>query len=180
MSQTTQISPSAENTSAEAAPSLLWQVHLARRNPQRLPVLVLILLLGSSCIWMMFHQALPVLAAVLLLLGASTDFLFPLRYRITAEGVYADSLTSRMHLPWKEARRSLLERGAVTLTPLAVPSRLDAFRGITLRFARKGEQGDRASVLEAIRQYAPAVLPVPTEDEAAPPTAVTATLETER
>jgi hypothetical protein len=119
----------------------------------------MVLFLGAGCVWMMFHQILPVLAALALLLGSCTDFLFPIRYRLDAEGLWADGLTSRMHLDWKEARRCVLEPRAVTVTPLPTPSRLDAFRGVTLRFAPIGEPGDRASVLAALRSYIPTLLP---------------------
>ena len=159
MSQTTQIAPSTENSLPETAPALVWRVHLARRTPRRLPGVVLAVLLGAGCVWMIFHQVPPVLAAVALLLGACSDFLFPIRYRLTAEGLWAEGLTSRMHLRWKEARRCVLEPRAVTVTPLPAPSRLDAFRGVTLRFAPRGEPGDRASVLEALGNYIPALLP---------------------
>ena len=166
MSQTTQTASLTENSVSEAAPALVWSVHLVRRAPQRLPVLGMVLFLGAGCVWLMFRQILPVLAAVALLLGACTDFLFPIRYRLDAEGLWADGLTSRMHMRWKEARRYVLEPRAVTLTPLPAPSRLDAFRGVTLRFAPTGQPGDRASVLEALRTYVPTLLPMPDAIEA--------------
>ena len=168
MSQTTQIAPFTEDSLAETASTLVWSVHLVRRAPHRLPGLVMVLFLGASCVWMMFGQLLPVLAALALLLGACSDFLFPIRYRLTAEGLWADGLTSRMHLRWKEARRCVLETRAVTVTPLPAPSRLDAFRGVTLRFAPRGEPGDRASVLEALRNYIPTLLPASEAPENSP------------
>ncbi len=160
MSQTTQTAPTTENILVADAPVLVWSVHLARRAPRRLPTLALVVFLGAGCVWMMFQQILPVLAAIVLLLGACSDFLFPIRYRLNAEGLWADGLTSRMHLRWKEARRCVLEPRAVTVTPLPAPSRLDAFRGVTLRFAPLGEPGDRASVLAALHDYIPALLPL--------------------
>jgi len=169
MSQTTQTAPLTENTVPETAPALEWSVHLVRCAPQRLPVMGMVLFLGAGCVWLMFQQILPVLAAVALLLGACTDFLFPIHYRLNAEGLWADGLTSRMQLRWKEARRCVLEPRAVTVTPLPVPSRLDAFRGVTLRFAPNGQPGDRASVLEALRNYVPALLPAPDATEATDP-----------
>lgn len=159
MSQTTQSAPFTEDTLPETAPALVWSVHLVRRAPHRLPGVVMALFLGAGCVWMMFQQVLPVLAAIVLLLGACADFLFPIHYRLNAEGLWADGLTSRNHLRWKEARRCVLEPRAVTVTPLPAPSRLDAFRGVTLRFAPAGEPGDRASVLAALRSYVPALLP---------------------
>lgn len=147
---------------------LTWRVHLLRRYPQRLTGLLLILLIAALCVWLLFHNILPVLAALLLLIGTASDYLFPLSYRITAEGVYADGLTSRLVLRWKEARRGLLDNRSVTLTPLAAPSRLDEFRGVMLRFAPDGEPGDRASVLAAIAHYAPALLPIPEAAQTTP------------
>lgn len=161
MSQTTPIAPPTETPLPEDAPALEWTVHLVRRAPQRIPGLVMVVFLGAGCIWMIFQQILPVLAAVILLLGSCSDFLFPIRYRLNAEGLWADGLTSRMQLRWKEARRCIPEPRAIIVTPLPEPSRLDAFRGVTLRFAPAGEPGDRASVLAALRNYIPELLPAP-------------------
>ncbi|HLV78774.1 MAG TPA: hypothetical protein VKT32_00795 [Chthonomonadaceae bacterium] len=111
-----------------------------------------------ACVWMMFGALLPVLAAVLLLLGAAGEYLFPISYQITAEGVFANTFAGRNALPWKEARRCWRERGGLVVSPLAKPSRLDAFRGVQVRFASDGEPGDSASVLEVIRRCAPDLL----------------------
>ncbi len=48
---------------------------------------------------------------------------------------------------------------ALLLTSLPVPSRLDAFRGVLLRFAPEGQPGDYASVCAIVSHYAPHVLP---------------------
>lgn len=159
---------------SETAPALAWSVHLVRCAPHRLPTLVMVVFLGAGCIWMIFHQILPVLAAVALLLGSCSDFLFPIRYRLNAEGLWADGLTSRNQLRWKEARRCVLEPRAITVTPLPVPSRLDAFRGVTLRFAPSGETGDRASVLAALHGYVPALLSIQGAAEVSGPNAADA------
>lgn len=161
MSQTTQSPSPTENVLPETDPALTWTVHLVRRAPERVPVLAMVVALGAACVWMLFQQILPVLAAILLLLGSCSDFLFPIRYRLNAEGLWADGLTSRLHMTWKEARRCVLEPRAITVTPLPTPSRLDAFRGVTLRFAPLGEPGDRASVLDALRRYLPTLAPAP-------------------
>ncbi|HLK57724.1 MAG TPA: hypothetical protein VKU00_14255 [Chthonomonadaceae bacterium] len=144
---------------ADATPLLAWQVHLLRRYPQRLPILIVTLLLGAGCVWMVFHHPLPVLAAVLLLLGSVREYLFPVDYWITTQEASARGPGLRGTVLWKEVRRCLREKQAVTLTPLAKPSRLDAFRGVTLRFAPKGQPGDRASVLQVVARCAPELIP---------------------
>jgi hypothetical protein len=150
-----------EQEAPEQTVCLTWQVHLARRDPGRLPMLLLILGCAGVCVWFLFRAFPPALAAVLLLVGATRDYLFPVTYRIDAEGVFADAPASRLVLTWKETRRAVLERNHLILTPLERPSRLDAFRGILLRFAPDGEPGDRASVLAAVRHYAPNLTPNP-------------------
>lgn len=168
MSQTTQTDSFAENSGPETVPTLAWRVHLMRRAPDRLPVLMMVLFLGAGCVWLMFRQLLPVAAAMVLLVGSCSDFLFPIRYRLNAEGLRAEGLTFRMRMEWNEARRCVLEPRAVTVTPLPVPSRLDAFRGVTLRFAPSGQPGDRASVLAALRCYVPTLLPTTEATERTP------------
>lgn len=140
---------------ADEAPVLSWRVHLVRQEPRRLPALLAVLFVGVVCIWTIFGRPLPAMAAALLIIGAIGDFLFPVSYRITTRGVYADAPTSRMSLRWKEVRRCLPDPRGIVVSPLAVASRLDAFRGVTLRFAPHGSPGDRDSVLAAIAACAP-------------------------
>jgi hypothetical protein len=142
-------------TTPQAECLLAWRVHLLRREPHRLPGLLCVFFIAAVCVWLLFERPLPVLAALLLLIGATGEFLFPVTYRITEEGVYANTPTGRLALRWKETRRCLRHPFGVTLSPLPIPSRLDAFRGVTLRFALEGEPGDRESVLAAIARCMP-------------------------
>lgn len=135
-----------------------------RLRPERLPGVLLTLVAGAACVWLMFSALLPVAAAVLLLLGACADYLAPMRFEIGPDGVSARGAAGRFALAWSEARRVIVERDCVTITPLSRPSRLDAFRGVTLRFAPPGAPGDRDSVLAEIARRAPALA-----DALAPP-----------
>jgi hypothetical protein len=153
MSQTVTENPTTAPASAVPVETLLsWRIHLLRRDSSRLSVLGFVLLFAFITVWLMFHSLLPAVVAVLLLLGATSEYLFPVRYRITTEGVHADALTSRLALRWKDAKRCIPDPMGIIMTPLAAPSRLDAFRGVLLRFAPDGEPGDRASVLAAIER----------------------------
>src|SRR5262249_18463714 len=103
--ETGPIEVAASGTEPEAGCLLAWRVHLLRREPRRLPTLLAVFFLAIACVWLMFGQLLPVLAAVLLLLGATSEFLFPISYRLAAEGVAADSLTGHLALCWPAVRR---------------------------------------------------------------------------
>lgn len=145
-------------TPVESVPALTWRSHLLQREPGRLPILLLAFCVGALCVWLLFGRLLPVLAAVLLLVNATGEYLFPQRFRLNETGVYADAPTSCLALRWEDVRRCLPQRRGILLSPLPVASRLDAFRGIYLRFAPDGEPGDRASVLAVIAHYAPSCL----------------------
>lgn len=146
---------------SEVDSGLHWRIHLLRQKPDRLPALLMVLAIGATCVWLMFGALLPVLAAVALLTGSVSDYLFPISYRLTNQEVALESLTARIALPWKEVRRCRLHTHAILLTSLAAPSRLDAFRGIFLRFAPDGQPGDRQSVLTALTTFAPHLLLTP-------------------
>lgn len=141
------------DSDVDAQKLLTWRVHLVRREPHRLPALLFALALGAAFSWWIFGALPPVLAALLLLVQATADFLFPVTYRITALELHADGLLSRKRLRWQEARRCLPSGEGLLITPLATPSRLDAFRGVLVQFAPDGLPGDRASVLTEVRRH---------------------------
>ena len=143
----------------EVNSNLHWRIHLLLQKPDRLPALLMVLIIGAVCVWLMFGALLPVLAAVALLTGSVSDYLFPIAYRLNSQEIGLDSVTARIALPLKEVRRCRLYTHSILVTSLAVPSRLDAFRGILLRFAPDGQPGDRQSVLDALTTFAPHLLP---------------------
>lgn len=143
---------------------LHWRVHLLHSEPQRLSGILTVFAIGAICVWMMFTTLIPVLAALLLLTGSISDYLFPITYRLTDTEVGQESITSQITLPWDAIRRCVQKRHALLLTTLPAPSRLDAFRGILIRFAPDGQPGDRQSVLTTISTFAPHLLLLKTED----------------
>ncbi len=114
--------------------------------------------IGAACVWLMFGAWLPACAALLLLIGSVSEYLFPITYRLTPKGVTQESVTTRIALPWSVIRRCRVGRRGILLMSLAVPSRLDAFRGILLRYAPDGQTGNRADILALLAVYAPHLL----------------------
>ena len=131
---------------------LKWKVHLLKRKPERLAPLLLIFACAAFCVWLIFRNLIPALAALVLLLTSTCDFFLPVSYQLTEQGAQANGLLSRDFLAWKEVLRVLPLANGVVLSPLPAASRLDAFRGVTLRFASDGEPGDRESVRNALAE----------------------------
>lgn len=127
-------------------------MHLLKRRPERLCPLLLIFLSAGICVWAIFRNIIPALVSILLLVSATCDFLFPVTYELTEEGAHANGLLNRNFLAWKEILRVLPLADGVILSPLHTPSRLDSFRGVTLRFALDEAPGDKASVQKALSE----------------------------
>ncbi|HIE09063.1 MAG TPA: hypothetical protein EYP65_04365 [Armatimonadetes bacterium] len=108
-----------------------WRVHLASRNPKGLPLVALVMAL-SGLLGALKGWAYAVLGPVLVLLWVA-DYLFPVTYRLTDEGVEVRQLVLRAFLPWERVRRCVKTKGGLFLSPLPKPSRLDAYRGVFLR-----------------------------------------------
>lgn len=135
--------------------ALSWQVHLRKRQPSRLPILLLGIGFGGLGTWGIFHQPLPTLAVIALLTGAVSEYLLPITYRLDDVGVIGRYGWNRFVLRWSEIKRVVPLRGGVLLTPLSVASRLDSFRGVYIRFALREEAGNRTEVMAWIESHLP-------------------------
>ena len=98
-----------------------WRVQLWRHNPARLPILLAAIVLASLTVLVVFQSALLALATVLLLVGATSEYLFPVTYRVTSEGVFSNVLLNRLALKWNEMRRCASDGQGFLLTPLEFP-----------------------------------------------------------
>jgi hypothetical protein len=148
----------------ELSEPLCWRVHLARQHPEKLPAIVAIFVTAFAGVWFLFGNPIAAIVAVVLLLGATADFFLPVSYRLSSNGIAADSVTSHLRLEWPQVKRCLVSRDAVLLSPLSVASRLDNFRGIVLRYAPDGCPGDRESLFRSILAYRPDAAPQKSAD----------------
>jgi hypothetical protein len=113
----------------------------------------------ASVAWMLFHNLFFSFAAILMILSATSEYLFPCRFRLTNRTAHCRYGANRFEIEWKLVRRVLLYKEGVRLSPLPASSRLDSFRGVFLRFAQEGQPGDRESVLKAIKALRPSLEP---------------------
>jgi len=149
----------ADSTGGEAVEALAfvpnnrleWSVHLLKRNSGAIPLLAIAVLCAGLLVTLLFHSPIPGLVAMFLLIASVKEYLFPCRYVITDKGVEFYAVGTAMELAWKDVRRCEVESRQITLTSLKDRGPLDAFRGITLRFAVAGSPGDRDAVLAFCR-----------------------------
>jgi len=134
--------PSPQHAAPRAV--LQWTVHLAAKQPAKAVAAVLVStaviaaaatlspLFGAAAGWLMFASV--------------AEFMLPVTYSITAEGVEARHLWTFARLNWSSVRRVCVCHDGVKLSPLSSPTRLEAFRGVFIRFG----EGNRDAVLGAV------------------------------
>lgn len=125
-----------------------WTVHLAARSPSRAVGVALVIGLAAGWAAFLFANPLAFLATAGLLIGAASEFLFPVRYRLTAEFAEARGPLYWRRLEWREVKRVYVGNGEIKLSPLKHGGPREAFRGVVLRF-----EGDPDRLRTAIRQY---------------------------
>lgn len=104
-------------------------------------------------LWRIFSpQPLALILPLVILTGALSDYVFPISYRLTSRGIHADCGASRLFLAWSDVRRASTGADGVFVSPLRKPSRLDAWRGIRLRFSGGNDETVRELVRTAVRE----------------------------
>jgi len=129
--------------------SLSWSVHLIRREPQRAPRIALALMgvfVLSLCLFHSFWLALLPAAAVLLSLS---EFVFPVRYTLTAQSATVRHGLTLLEIRWEDVRHAYLTDEGVKLSPLRPKnSRFESLRGVYLRF----DETNQEAVIAAVRR----------------------------
>lgn len=121
-------------SSGEQQRALEWQVHLAKRSPQKLAVVLFMLFFVPLLGIVLMQHWFFALIGFWMVFTATTEFLFPIRYRMDGQEIRQRTLLTLKVMRWEQVKRTVWTKNGVLLSPLARPSRLDAFRGIYLWF----------------------------------------------
>lgn len=127
---------------------MCWRVHLAVERPGRAALLVAVALGSGALCYSLFGNWVFALASAGVLLAATAEFLFPVSYRLDEAGAEMRCLFGGRKMDWSEVRKAYLVEAGVKLSPLPRRSRLEAYRGVFLRF-----EGNRDEVLAAVRRH---------------------------
>ncbi len=84
------------------------------------------------------------------MMASLSDFLFPVQFEIRPDRVGCRMLFKSSEIKWADVKRCYLDDQGIKLSPLDRISRLEAFRGVYLRFA-----DNEAEVVEAVKSLRP-------------------------
>lgn len=124
---------------------LTWTVHLARKHPLKSAVALAMIAL-ASCAGYYAMGALASIVVGVVMVAALADFLFPMKFILTRESAACRMLFKSSEIKWDNVARCYLDDTGVKLSPLNRQSRLEAFRGVYLRFDHNRQQ-----VIDAVK-----------------------------
>lgn len=132
---------------------LSWKEYLARRAPLRAigicGVLLLCLFVGILFIRSLFASIVICFA----LFSSVSEFLLPIHYRLTSKGAYSQCFLTTSFIAWKDIKKVYQGKDGIKLSPLEKRSRLEAFRGVTLRYG-DGDPEEIFTEVQKCRQNA--------------------------
>jgi hypothetical protein len=127
---------------------LAWRIHRLREEPQKIGLVALGYGLAFAFWRLAFPYPLGLFLPLVALTGAMSEYLFPVNYKLTSKGAYCSCGPAiKLEMLWSDVRRATKGKDGVYLSTLKIPSRLDSFRGIRLRFS----QGNDEKVRETVR-----------------------------
>lgn len=143
--------PPAEDVLAPRPPvgssELHWELHLGRDKPTARWVVIGAALAAALVGFLALRSPLLGALGMAAVLGSTLELFVAQKYGLTAQGAYSRNGPSRSEVPWENVRRVVPDDRGVLVSPLARAGRLDAFRGVYLRFA-----GNREEVLAKIAE----------------------------
>lgn len=128
---------------------LEWRVHLAARDPLRAAKVVCVLALAVVVGLLFIQNLIVTLIMCFALFSSVAEFLLPIHYRLTTRGAYARHFVTTTFIEWRGVKKVYQGADGVKLSPLTRRSRLEAFRGVSLRFG----DDNRERVLEEVRKW---------------------------
>lgn len=134
---------------------LAWRIHRLRDEPQKIGLVALGYGLAFAFWRLAFPYPLGLFLPMIALTGAMAEYLFPVDYKLTNKKAYCSCGPAiKLEIAWDAVRRATVGKDGVYLSTLKIPSRLDSFRGIRLRFSQ-GSEPNEARVRETVKKLIP-------------------------
>ena len=135
--------------------SLSWSVHLSAGQPKRQAQISLVLLAVLALSICLFHSFWLGLLPMLALLFSLSEYVFPIRYTLTAQAASARCGFSVLEIRWSAVRHAYLTSDGIKLSPLSAKnSRFESLRGVFLRFGVENEE----AIVATVRRFRSEVL----------------------
>ena len=127
---------------------ITWTFSLLRSDPEKLPLVLAIISIAYLISLWVLHNPLLALAPTLLVVSSVSEFLFPIHYSVSLEGVRARWAWNDLEMKWEDVRHIYDLETGLKFSPLSRKnSRFEGVRGICVRFDTTDR---RSEILHAV------------------------------
>jgi len=126
-----------------------WRSWPVRERPGTLLLVAPVCAAALFAVYVFARGASWVAVGALLLFLGLREYFLPVRYKLDENGVHIDYLLWSRRKTWKDIRRVVPQKRGMLLSPFPAASRLEAYRGLYLRY-----DGHREEVLRVIKRFA--------------------------
>lgn len=126
-----------------------WNVRPYQDAPSRRLVIFAAALLALVFGWVVLRVPLLGALGFGMILASTMEYWLGSSYKLDSKGASSRTGLSLTAIEWPDVRRLIFEEHGIKLSPLEKPSRLDAFRGVFLKF----DGSNREQVLQAVRTF---------------------------
>lgn len=128
-------------SSSQAKTVLELRTHMACHAPRKAALVAAGIIAAAFLVLVSLKNPLLAGATVLLLVSATSEFLLPIRYRFTPQGVEMRNFLTFRVIRWDQVQRCYRGPQGIKISPLTHRGRREAFRGIQVWV--EGEEQDR-------------------------------------
>lgn len=123
-----------------AEPILTWRVCLLREQPAKMLLVAPIVFAGIVVSIILFRSLIFTAVTFFLFLSSLAEYIFPISYEIDKEGASSKALIGKTRIEWKNVKKYYIDEHGIKLSPLKKQSRLEAYRGVYLRFGNRRDE----------------------------------------
>lgn len=124
----------------------VWVSHPFRQSARRATIASLTVLGSGVVTYLIMSSPGFGLLATIVMFFSLSKFFFPARYSLDDSGVTVKTTTQTFTRPWNQFRSYYVDANGILLSPFAVPSRLENFRGLYITFS-----GNKDEVVEFVK-----------------------------
>lgn len=131
---------------------MAWTVYVGAQMPRQRLVVAAITIVVAFAGYLFLGGILGAIVGIVVMVASTAELFMPINYRLDGTDARAHCGFNVTAIRWENVKRLIDTPEGVRLSPLEKSSRLDAFRGVYLRFS-----GNRDEVLgkiaELIEEY---------------------------
>ena len=138
------------NVSAGINDAFRWNVRPSDKEPTKKWGVILVALIAFGLGLLVFKTLVFAVLGAAIILISTAEFWLGTSYKLDPKGASARTGASMTGLEWPDVKRAVAEKDGIKLSPLGTSSRLEAFRGVFLKYGDHKEQ-----VTDMVRRWLP-------------------------